>query len=73
MIVIVLTKAFKIVSRQALKNAMYCHLKSYSCTSSGTKVQSVLQPRSAPIVPSICSIIFAKRSWRFWAQESENV
>ena len=37
MIVIVLTKAFKIVSRQALKNAMYCHLKSYSCTSSGAR------------------------------------
>ena len=31
-------KAFKIVSRLALKNAMYCHLKSYSCTSSGTKI-----------------------------------
>ena len=26
------TKVFKIVSRYALKNAMYCHLKSYSCT-----------------------------------------
>ena len=37
------------------------------------KVQSVLQPRSAPLVPSICSTIFAKRSWRFWAQESEKV
>ena len=24
--------------RQALKNAMYCHLKSYSCTSSGTRI-----------------------------------
>ena len=32
------TKAFKIVSRQALKNAMFCHLKSYSCTSSGTRI-----------------------------------
>ena len=31
-------KAFKIVSREALKNAMYCHLKSYSSTSSGTKI-----------------------------------
>ena len=31
-------KAFKIVSRYALKNAMYCHLKSYSCTSSGTRI-----------------------------------
>ena len=31
-------KAFKIVSRWALKNAMYCHLKSYSCTSSGTRI-----------------------------------
>ena len=31
------------------------------------------EPRSAPLVPSICSPIFAKRSWRFWAQESENV
>ena len=29
----VCSKAFKIVSRQALKNTMYCHLKSYSCTS----------------------------------------
>ena len=26
----ILTKAFKMVTRQALKNAMYCHLKSYS-------------------------------------------
>ena len=33
-------KAFKIVSRQALKNAMYCHLKIYSCTSSGTRILS---------------------------------
>ena len=32
------TKAFKIVSRKALKNAMYCHLKSYFCTSSGTRI-----------------------------------
>ena len=31
-------KAFKIVFRQALKNAMYCHLKRYSCTSSGTRI-----------------------------------
>ena len=31
-------KAFKIVSRLALKNAMYCHLNSYSCTSSGTRI-----------------------------------
>ena len=38
-----------------------------------TKVQSVLQPRSAPLVPLVCSTIFAKRSWRFWAQELENV
>ena len=34
----ILGKAFKIVSRQAVKNAMYCHLKSYSCTSSGTRI-----------------------------------
>ena len=32
------SKAFKKVSRQALKNAMYCHLKSYSCTSSGARI-----------------------------------
>ena len=38
-----------------------------------TKVQSLLQPRLAPLVPSICSPIFAKRSWRFWTQELENV
>ena len=38
-----------------------------------TKVQFVLQPRLAPLVPSICSPIFAKRLWRFWAQELENV
>ena len=38
-----------------------------------TKVQFVLQPPSAPLVPSICSPIFAKRSWRLWAQELENV
>ena len=39
----------------------------------GPKVQSVLQPCSAPLVPLICSPIFAKRSWRFEAQELENV
>ena len=31
-------KAFKIVFRYALKNAMYCYLRSYSCTSSGTRI-----------------------------------
>ena len=31
-------KDFNIVSSQALKNVMYCHLKSYSCTSSGTRI-----------------------------------
>ena len=38
-----------------------------------SKVESVLQPCSTPLVPSICSTIFAKRSCRFWAQELENV
>ena len=38
-----------------------------------SKVQFVLQPRSALLVPLICLSIFAKRSWRVWAQESENV
>ena len=31
-------KVIQIVSRQALKNAMYCRLKSYSCTSSSTRI-----------------------------------
>ena len=35
---IIHTKAFNIVSRWALNNPMYCHLKSYSCASSGTKL-----------------------------------
>ena len=38
-----------------------------------TKVGSAEEPRSAPLVPSICWTIFAKRLWQFWAQESENV
>ena len=32
------SKAFKIVSREALMNVMYCYLKSYSCTSNGTSI-----------------------------------
>ena len=37
------------------------------------KVGSAEEPRSEPLVPSICWTIFAKRSWRFWAQKLENV
>ena len=37
------------------------------------KVGSAEEPRSAALVPSICWTIFAKRLWRFWAQELENV
>ena len=40
---------------------------------SKTKVGSAEEPRLAPLVPSICWTIFAKRLWRFWAQELENV
>ena len=36
-----------------------------------TKVGSAEEPRSAPLVPSICWTIFAKRLWQFWAQELE--
>ena len=46
---------------------------SVASTKRHSKVQSVLQPRSAALVPSVCSTIFAKRSWQFWAQELENV
>ena len=29
---------FSLQILQKMKNAMYCHLKSYSCTSSGTRI-----------------------------------
>ena len=38
-----------------------------------SKVGSAEEPRSARLVPSMCWTIFAKRLWRFWAQELENV
>ena len=37
------------------------------------KATGTEEPHSAPLVPSICLPIFAERSWRFWAQELENV
>ena len=37
------------------------------------KATGTEEPRSKPLVPLICLPIFAKRSWRFWAQELENV
>ena len=37
------------------------------------KEGSAAEPRLATLLPSICWTIFAKRLWRFWAQESENV
>ena len=42
-------------------------------TDYGPKVGSAEEPRSARLVPSMCWTIFAKRLWRFWAQELENV
>ena len=40
-------KAFEIVSRKALKNAMYCHLKSYSFTSSAVVLGNFLRFRDS--------------------------
>ena len=50
-----------------------CLTKMWTKTVTLIKFQSVSQPRLAPLVPSRCLPIFAKRSWWFWAQELENV